>query len=77
MTVETKPNLPDVNQVKSWRELVETTHQACQGMASSNSATTTHREAEAVLLRQCQAETFPEEVDLPFKLKCQFLYTVD
>ncbi|KAI7790024.1 hypothetical protein IRJ41_019694, partial [Triplophysa rosa] len=48
MTVETKPNLPDVTQFKNWQELVD--------------VTMTHRDAEAVLLRQCQAESFPEEV---------------
>jgi transposase InsO family protein len=62
MAVETESNLPDVTQYKTWRDLVGATLQACQGAASSNNVIMTNREAEAVLLRACQAQSFPEEV---------------
>ncbi|CAM4638688.1 unnamed protein product [Leuciscus chuanchicus] len=62
MAVETESNLPDVTQFKTWQELVGATLRACQGAAASNSVIMTNREAEAVLLRACQAQSFLEEV---------------
>lgn len=64
MTVETASNLPDATHFNTWSE-VEATQQTCQGAATSNSANSepvTSREAEAVLLRACQLQSFPEEV---------------
>ncbi|XP_067306912.1 uncharacterized protein [Pseudorasbora parva] len=46
-------------------ELVEATQQNCLGASTSNSTNSepgTSREAEAVLLRACQLQSFPEEV---------------
>lgn len=63
--VNTASNLPDSTKFNSWCELVEATRQGCQGAATSDSASRepmTNREAEAVLLRACQLQSFPEEV---------------
>ncbi len=63
--VNTASNLPDSTKFNSWCELVEATRQDCQGAATSDSASRepmTSREAEAVLLRACQLQSFPEEV---------------
>ncbi|XP_039514870.1 uncharacterized protein LOC120469772 [Pimephales promelas] len=70
MAVGMESNLPDVTQFKTWRELVRATLQACQGAATSNSEIMTNREAEAVLLRACQAQSFPEEVAALKAKKC-------
>ncbi len=60
MTIETDPSLPDITQFNTWRELVEATRQGCQGAATSSDVLMTPREAEVVLLRSCQAHSFPD-----------------
>ncbi|XP_026056216.1 uncharacterized protein LOC113041867 [Carassius auratus] len=58
-------NLPKSTQFKSWCELVEATRRACHGAATSDCASSepiTSKEAEAVLIRACQLQSFPEEV---------------
>ncbi|XP_016132499.1 uncharacterized protein [Sinocyclocheilus grahami] len=65
IAVNTASNIPDSTQFSSWSELVEATRQACQGVATSDSASSepmTSKEAEAALLRACQLQSFPEEV---------------
>ncbi len=70
MTIETDPSLPDTTQFNTWRELVEATRQGCQGAVTSSDVLMTSREAEVVLLRSCQAHSFPEEVSALKAHKC-------
>ncbi len=62
-TVEPDYTLPDANQFSTWKELVEATRLACQQVTdnSANTQLIDPREAELILLRKCQAQSFPEE----------------
>lgn len=59
-TVESDHNCPDATQFSTWKELVEATRRLCQKVMDDSADT--HREAELVLLRECQAQSFPEEI---------------
>ncbi|XP_073724410.1 uncharacterized protein [Misgurnus anguillicaudatus] len=56
--------LPDAAQFSTWKDLVEATRQTCRKVTddSDNTQLMDHREAELVLLRECQAQSFPEEI---------------
>lgn len=60
MAVDTGATIPDATRFSTWKELVEATQQACQetAMDSANNQSLSHKDAEALLLREC----FPEEV---------------
>ncbi|XP_048010442.1 uncharacterized protein LOC125244397 [Megalobrama amblycephala] len=57
-------NIPDANQFDSWTDLVEAVRQQCHGAAEPNQTQliNSYREAEAILLRACQAQSFSEEL---------------
>ncbi len=61
--VEPDYTLPDANQFSTRKELVEATRLACQQVTdnSANTQLIDPREAELILLRKCQAQSFPEE----------------
>lgn len=56
-------NIPDANQFDSWKDLVEAVRQQCHGAAEPNQTQliNSYREAEAILLRACQEQSFPDE----------------
>lgn len=64
--VQSDHSLPDASQFSMWKELVKATQQAhqAQGMAldSGHSRPISHRDAEILLSRGCQAHSFLEEV---------------
>lgn len=63
-TVEPDHTCPDATQFSTWKELVEATRLLCQKVTddSADNQLIDHREAELVLLRECQAQSFPEEI---------------
>lgn len=63
IAVEPNDNIPDATKYSSWKELVEEMRQA-HGVATDavHSQCISHRDAEVLLLRGCQAHSFPEEV---------------
>lgn len=65
--VQSDHGLPDASQFSTWKELVEATRQAHQGaqgvaMDPGHCQPISYRDAEILLLRRCQAHSFPEEV---------------
>lgn len=57
-------NIPDANQFDSWKDLVEAVRQQCHGAAEPNQIQliNSYREAEAIFLRACQAQSFSDEL---------------
>ena len=64
--VDTCPQLPDVSQSSTWKDLMQTTARSLHGAADSNSDSPSEAaddiKAENLLLRRAQLESFPEEV---------------
>ncbi|KAK0139825.1 hypothetical protein N1851_023267 [Merluccius polli] len=62
--VEPNNNIPDATQYSSWKELVEATRRAYGAAATdpTHNQLISHRDAEVLLLRGCQAHSFSGEV---------------
>lgn len=60
--VESSDNIPDVTQYKSWRELIGAMRQVHGAAATDQHEQLSNRDAEVLLLKSCQAQSFPEEV---------------
>ncbi|XP_057679968.1 uncharacterized protein LOC130908509 isoform X2 [Corythoichthys intestinalis] len=54
-------HVPDATTYSSWKELVEAT-QHLHGAAAGSAQSTSRREAEVLVLRSCQAQSFSEEI---------------
>lgn len=66
VAVGTGPQLPDVSQLSTWKDLMRTTacslHGAADPSSDSPSEAADYIKAENLLLKQAQLESFPEEV---------------
>lgn len=62
--MDTGSTVPDTNGFNTWNELVEATRKACQERAKNpaDQQSIRHQDTESLLLRECQAQSFPEEV---------------
>ncbi|XP_063321729.1 uncharacterized protein LOC134619834 [Pelmatolapia mariae] len=56
------PLTPDLNQFKSWTELIHATYHALHGAAAPPMTASSRREAEIALLKRSQSESFPAEL---------------
>ncbi|KAI4898689.1 hypothetical protein NFI96_003936 [Prochilodus magdalenae] len=60
------PISPDATEFGTWRELVEATQKVCHGATVESISTldqpVSHQNAEVLILRECQAQSFPDEV---------------
>ena len=69
VTVDTCPQLPDLSQFSTWKDLMKTTARSLHGAANQNSDSPSEAadyiKAENLLLKQAQSESFPEEVKAP------------
>lgn len=66
VTVDTCPQLPDLSQFSTWKDLIKTTARSLHGAAEQNSDSPSEAsdyiKAENLLLKLAQLESFPEEV---------------
>ncbi|KAL7880314.1 hypothetical protein SRHO_G00025680 [Serrasalmus rhombeus] len=57
---------PDATGFRTWKELVEATQKACHGATaeslSTNDQPVSYQDAELLILRECQTQSFPDEV---------------
>nr|XP_061816936.1 uncharacterized protein LOC133606706 [Nerophis lumbriciformis] len=62
--VQSDNNIPDASLFNTWKELVRVTQQAGQEgpRGSTHSQTISSQEAEFLLLRRCQVQTFPADI---------------
>ncbi|XP_026112361.1 uncharacterized protein LOC113091129 [Carassius auratus] len=63
VTDDRNPDMPDASQYTSWSALVDATYRSLHGAAAQDTskASLEYRRAEALILSQCQEESFPEE----------------